>query len=592
MELILTLGLMIVGASFTALLARKLKQPMILGYVVAGALLGPSVTGLISDPEPIKLLSELGLIFLMFIIGLELDLSKLKDVGSISLLLGVLQVAVTTAIAAFAANVVGFALIPSIYLGLVIALSSTLIVVKVLVDRRELSTTHGELTLGILIVQDVLAVLGLTLLGTLKSTTPLPGGLPTLENVLSWLSISLPATGIGTLLHILLAGAAFGALAFLFFRLIVPRVSSSVHDSSELFFVATLATIFLVALLAGFFGFSLAIGAFVAGVALSSSLHSHDIIGRVKPLRDFFLVLFFVSLGLQVSFKDLLGQFWLVLFLLAGALLLKPLITFLIVRLAQYGNRTSFLTSTHLAQVGEFSLILVSAGVLNGTLPESVLTATVIATVLTMTLTAYVMKYDGKLYELARPFLQPFAFFGKRKEPLRSLPKAFAPTTIVIGVNRRTAALIESFLKQKRRVLLVDHREEPLAGFKERGVPVFCADPSSDELYEHVDCSKVELVVSVLAADEILPLGPDANEHLIKRVRERSPNALFVFSATHDENARSLYEAGATLVLVPDVLERKALEKALGEQGLEHVRELGKLYERELKRKFHYLKEE
>jgi Kef-type K+ transport system membrane component KefB len=590
-QLILTLSLMIIGASLAALVARWLKQPMILGYVLAGIILGPGVSGLISDPEPIALLSELGLIFLMFMIGLELDLSKLKDVGSISILIGALQVGITTLIGALIASLTSFTFVQGLYLGLLISFSSTLVVVKVLVDRHELSALHGELALGILVVQDILAVVALSLLGALSEAAELPGGLPTFQDALSWFGFHFPSSGLGLLLNLAVAGALFALLAFVFFRLIIPQVSKSVSSSSELFFVSTLAAVFLVALLAGFFSFSFAIGAFVAGIALSSSLHSHDIIGRVKPLRDFFLILFFVSLGLQVLFVDFLTQFWLILFLLIGSLVIKPVITFFLLRVFHYNNRTSFLTSIHLAQVGEFGLILVSAGVLSGMLPKTVLTGAVISTVLTMTLTVYVMRYDEVLYIRIRPLLAPLnRFISSRREEQRSAPARYAPNTAIFGVKKTTSTIIELLGKQKRKLLLVDANEHRLLPYKGRGIPIFCTDPLNDELYEHIDFSKTELVVSVVSNRSETLAGPDPNVYLIKKLRLANPDVVIIIAAETEDIGRRLQKAGATLVLVPSLIERKVLQNLLSHEGLDEVRALGKAYGEELQRRFMYLR--
>lgn len=590
-DLILTLGLMFIGAAGIALIAKWLKQPFILGYVLAGILLGPAVTGLISDPEPITLLSELGLIFLMFIIGLELDLSKLKDVGRVSVLIGALQVIITTLIGALASMVVGFTFIQGLYLGLLISFSSTLVVVKILVDRHELSSLHGSLTLGVLVVQDILAVIGLSLLGALQSAEPLPGGLPTLTNLLAWLGLHFPTGGFGLFLNIVVSGLLFALVAFLFFRLVIPLASKGLTSSSEIYFVSILAAVFVVAMLASFFGFSLAIGAFVAGIALSSSFHSHDIIGRVKPLRDFFLILFFVSLGLQVVFQNFVSQFFLILFILVGSMLVKPVITFFLLKLFRYNDRTSFLVSIHLAQVGEFGLILISAGVLSGALPASVLTGAVLTTIFTMTLTAYVMRYDEALYQRARPYLKPFTqLFGSREEERRSAPHAYAPDAIIFGVNTMTAGLIEQLGKQQRKLLLVDANPNLLAPYKERGIPTICTDPTNNDLYDTLDLAKTMLVITTLHNRKEMLVGPDANTFLIKKVKERNVNVVVIATAETEEWGRRLYNAGATLVLVPSVMDRKVLSHLLDEESLNNARLMGKQYEQELHKHFAYLR--
>jgi Kef-type K+ transport system membrane component KefB/Trk K+ transport system NAD-binding subunit len=590
-SLILILGLMIIGAAGAALLARWLQQPLILGYVLAGLLLGPATTGLISDPEPIALLSELGLIFLMFVIGLELDLTKLRDVGSVSVFLGFLQVAITATVSAVAAMVFGFTFVQGLYLGLLISFSSTLVVVKVLVDRHELSSLHGELTLGILVVQDILAVIGLSLLGALKASEPIAAGLPTFQGLLAAFGLGFPATGLGVLANLLVSGLLFAAIAFLFFRLIVPRASQGITSSSEIFFVSVLAAVFLVALFAGFFQFSFAVGAFVAGIALSSSLHTHDIIGRVKPLRDFFLILFFVSLGLQVLFQNFVSQFWLIIFILVGSLAVKPVITFLLLKLFRYSDRTSFMVAAHLAQVGEFGLVLVSAGVIAGNLPQSVLTGTVLTTIFTMTLTAYTMKYDESLYRWLKPYLEPFTqLFGTRDAEHHTAPHKYQPEAVIFGVNTMTAGVVEQFLLRKRKLLLVDANPNRLAPYRERSIPVVCSDATNEDLFTRMDFSKAAVVISTLHNRTETLAGPDTNTYLIKKVREASKDAVIIVTAETEEWGRRLYTAGATLVLVPSVMGRKVLSHLLSGEHFDDAITLGKEYDHELRKPFVYLR--
>jgi Kef-type K+ transport system membrane component KefB len=261
-----------------------------------------------------------------------------------------------------------------------------------LTDIHEIDSLHGELALGILVIQDVLAVIGLSLLGALGGGGEHASG--TFFSILqSIMHIHLPNTGWVNTGMLLANFALFAFLIYLFTKHAMPKVFKEAVSSSELLFVVTLAFVVLLSAIAGFFELSLAMGAFLAGIALSTATYSHDIIGRVKPLKDFFLILFFVGLGMQIGFGNFMSQFTVILFILAGALILKPVLTFFTLKLFKYNNRTSFLVSIHLAQVGEFGMVLIASGAA-AFASTPVLTGVVIVTIFTMTLTAYVIKYD------------------------------------------------------------------------------------------------------------------------------------------------------------------------------------------------------
>jgi Kef-type K+ transport system membrane component KefB len=580
-QTLINLGLMIISGAFVALVARRLQQPVLLGYVLAGLLIGPTALGLVPDANAVNFLADIGLIFLMFIIGLELDLSKLQDVGKISVVLGTIQVLVTTLVAALLALPLGFTLIQGLYLGLVISFSSTLVVVKTLTDMKEIDSLHGELALGILVIQDVLAVIGLSLLGTLGTGTSEHAGMSFFGLLQSLTGISLP--GFVTLIANL---ALFAAITYLFARYVMQRAFKEAIGSTELLFVVTLAVVFILSAVAGFFEFSVAMGAFLAGIALSTATYSHDIIGRVKPLKDFFLILFFVSLGMQIIFSHFVTQLALILYILVGALVLKPVITFFIMKLFKYNNRTAFMVSAHLAQVGEFGMVLIASGAA-AFVTNPVLTGVVIVTIFTMTLTAYVIKYDEEIYQLAKPFIAPLDhLFGTVAEEHRNVPERYQPEVVIIGVNPTTAEAIET-LSGKKRVLVIDYNPVKIVSYRERGIPTICTDAMNMDLYEEIDWSKARVVVSVVHE-------PARNLFVIKKLREVQPDQkrlAVVVTAPTDDWGRKFYRAGATLVLIPDVMGRRMLSELLSSDDLTNIRNIGRVYYEELHKNFVFIRE-
>jgi Kef-type K+ transport system membrane component KefB len=581
MELLVTLGLMIIIASAIALIAKWLNQPLLLGYVIAGVLLGPAVTGFVHDPAPLlAFMTELGLIFLMFVIGLELDLSKMKDVGKISVVIGTLQVVIITTVVMVAGKLLGLNFLQGIYIGLVISFSSTVVVVKILTEIKEIDSLHGELALGILVIQDILAVLGLSLLGTLRGGN----SISLLDVIFKFLHIALPSNGWINTGMLLANFVLFALTTFLFYKYAMPRIFKRALSNTELLFVVTLAVVLVLSAIAGLFSFSVAMGAFLAGIALSTAPYSHEILGRVKPLKDFFLLLFFVSLGMQIMFQNFVNQLSFILFILIGALVLKPLVTFFILKFFKYNNRTSFLVSIHLAQVGEFGLVLVASGISLGALPASILTGVVITTILTMVLTAYIIRYGETLYQFAKPLIAPFdLLFGTRPEDHRNVPEHYQPQVVIMGVNPTTAEAIETWHKTKK-VLVIDYNPRKILNYKERGIPTICSDALNRDLYNSIDLSKTEVLVS--AIHEM-----NSNLFIIKTVRELNKNTALVMSAATEEWGKKLYRAGATLVLMSDVMSRKMLAEVLNMRDAATIRNLGRVYYEELHKNFVFIRE-
>ena len=583
--IIVTLGLMIIIASILALIAQRLQQPLLLGYVIAGVVLGPAITGIVHDPAPLlSFIIELGLIFLLFIIGLELDLSKLQDVGKASAVIGTVQVLLVTLICALAGKVLGFTLVQGIYLGLAISFSSTIVVVKILTEIKEIDSLHGELALGILVIQDILAVISLSILGTLKN-----GGAESslLGYLLDFLHVTLPNSGwVAT--GLLLANLVlFALVTLLFYKYIMPRIFKEAMSSAELLFVTTLAVMLVLSAIAGLFAFSLAMGAFLAGIALSTAPYSYEILGRVKPLKDFFLLLFFVSLGMQLIFENFVNQLSLILFIFIGAVVIKPLVIFFICKLFKYNNRTSFFVSLHLAQVSEFSLIIIASGITQGSMPTSTLTALVIVTILTMVLTEYLIHFDQAIYRIVQPLIAPMdVIFGTRAEEHRNVPANYQPQVVIIGVNPMTAEAIET-LHGKKRILVIDYNPRKIISYKERNIPTVCTDALNPELYETIDFSKTETVVSVVHESK-------SNLFLLKSMHELSKKGhkiAVVVSAATEDNAKRLYRAGATMVLMPDVMGRRLLSEILNTDDPAMIRNIGRVYYDELHKNFVFIRE-
>ncbi|HEX3247014.1 MAG TPA: cation:proton antiporter, partial [Chloroflexota bacterium] len=346
-NILFDIGLAIVAATALAYIARYFGQPLLLGYIGAGLIIGPPGLGLIHDQETIAEIAELGLAFLMFIVGLEIDLKKLISSGRIGALVGTIQVALCAVIAFGAVFALGFSGLPALYLAIASAFSSTMIVVKLLSDKSELDTVDGRLTLGILLMQDVLAIVVLAIQPNLQDPSLLPIGFS------------------------LLKGAALLAGALLVARYILPRLFQFAAKSPEIVLISAVSWCLLIGYFAILANFSIAMGALIAGVTLSAFPYSLDVVAKIRGLRDFFVTLFFVALGMQLQVGSL--SIVLAALALSAVVMVSRFITVGPTLYGlRYGARVGTLCSIATAQTGEFALVIAALGVALGQIDASI----------------------------------------------------------------------------------------------------------------------------------------------------------------------------------------------------------------------------
>ncbi|MFN8645070.1 MAG: cation:proton antiporter, partial [Candidatus Binatia bacterium] len=371
-SILVDIGAAILAATVLAYVARALRQPLLLAYIGAGLLIGPPGLGIVQSERTIAELSELGLAFLMFIVGLEIDLKKLVSSGRVGVPVAVGQVALCALIAWLAVLGLGFSGLPALYLGVASAFSSTMIVVKLLSDKSELDTVDGRLTLGILLVQDVLAIVVLALQPNLQH--------PALAPIL----LSLVA-GLG-----LVAGALAVA------RFALPPLFRWAAKSPEIVLISAISWCLLVAYLAVLADFSIAMGALIAGVTLSALPYTLDVVAKIRGLRDFFVTLFFVALGMQLELGS--PRVLLAALVLSAVVIASRFATVTpMLMAAGYGARVGVLSAIALSQAGEFALVIVSIGLVLGQIDREVTSVMALTLVVTSTLSTYMVMSNHAL---------------------------------------------------------------------------------------------------------------------------------------------------------------------------------------------------
>jgi len=518
MTVIFEVGIMIILATVLAFFIRLFKQPLIPAYILTGILIGPLFLRLIENQHLIMSLSEIGVAFLIFTAGLEIKFRKLKEVGRAASIGGTLQILLLFAIGFLIAIGLGFLGKAPVYIGLAVAFSSTMVVVKLLADRREINSLHGRIIIGILLVQDIAAIIALTILS-------------------SDLSLVSMVVALGK------------ALMFAIFAIILSKVINPVFRKAaqmpELLLLVSISLLFLFSLGAYISGLSLIIGAFFAGVSLANSNYKTEIQGKIVPLRDFFAVIFFVALGMQLQW--ITKEFFILLFiLLCVVIILKPLIIMFLVRAFGYKKRTSFFTGNALAQTSEFSLIIVTLGFSLGHINQELFSVLVLLTILTMSFTTYGITYQKKLAEWFSWPLNILNKFQTKKENLEYLGKD-GKKIILFGCHRMGSLFLKEFEKRKKDLLVVDYNPEIIQSLMDKKYHCIYGDFMNPEVVEKAGLKQAEMIISTIADIE-------DNLYLVKRARKLNPNVLIFVVARRISEALKLYNVGADYVIIPQII--------------------------------------
>jgi len=519
-DLILQVGIIVIIAAAAAFLLRLIKQPQILAYVLVGVFIGP-ILKLVTNTEIIQSMSTIGIAFLLFIVGIEIDLKKLKDVALVSTLGGGVQIAILFISGYLIALSFGYLGLEAAYIGLMLSFSSTMIVMKLLSDKRELNTLHGRIVVGILLMEDIVAIFALSFLTSING-------------------ISLSFMGIAVLKFLTLFGVAFLASKFIF-----PAIFRFAAENQELLLISSLAVCFSFSLAFQYLGFSIAIGAFIAGITLGNLVYSYEIIGKIKSLRDFFALIFFVSLGMGISLSILKEKLLPIISLILFIIIIKPIITMTICSLFKYTKKPAFLTAASLSQVGEFSLIITAQGLVLGHVTQELFSLVVIVTVVTITLTSYLIKYDNWFYKILQKPLSIYDIFTT--EGLEFIPTETKPTIILCGHNRTGYSILRSLNHTKKKTLIVDFDPEVISKLVKRGYHCIYGDVTDEEIIERMNLKNINMFISTI------PELKD-NIYLIKKIRNVNKNAKIIVNASDIDEALKLYNQGADYVVLPHFL--------------------------------------
>jgi len=468
-------------------------------------------------------LSEIGIAFLLFIVGIELDVKRLKDVGAIASIGALMQMAIAFGLAALAFMLIGFSSIEGIYAGIIVLFSSTMVIIKLLADKSQLDTLHGRIIVATLLVQDIVAVVVLSLISNSGNLS------------------------IFTLIWSIFQALLLFVFAIFFSKVLFPQLFKFAAKSQELFFLLSISVCFSFALLFASIGFSIAIGAFIAGLMLGNLPYNVEIISKVRNLRDFFATLFFVSMGVKLSF-DALGTYtWGFIVLVIITAIIAPMITYLSTRSFGYNKKTAFLTAIALTQVSEFALIAVDQGVKAGHIGRDFLSLTILVALVTIMITSYFLKYEHRLYRFLFPFLKWFDKFFKFKKKIKHGHGKGVHEVILIGYDRIGFSIYKALKNMKKKTIIVDFNPDVIESLMKKNKPCLYGDVSDQEILDELHLDRAKTIISTI---------PDHQDTLllIKQVRRVNDNAKVIVTAYVVEEALNFYEAGADYVILPHLL--------------------------------------
>jgi Kef-type K+ transport system membrane component KefB/voltage-gated potassium channel Kch len=538
-DIFIELAKVIVLTAAVSVVMRALRQPLILGYIVTGILAGPSFLHVIHAQEAFEGFSSIGIALLLFIIGLGMNIAVMSRVGkSIFLTAGTLLVTIGS-IGFLVGNLfLGFGMREAAIVGLALFFSSTIIIVKALADKREQNRLHGQIAIGVILLDDIVATLALLFVAAGDNE-------------------SLGINELGALLGRGLLLIAFLILAS---RYIIPRLAKFIANSQENLFLFAIAWGFGVAALFQYAGFSIEVGALFAGVALAGLPYAQEIESRLKPLRDFFVVLFFISLGESLDITNLGPAVWPAVALSAVVILLKPMAVTTTLGMLGYPKRVAFKAGVHLSQVSEFSIVLIVLAAANGLVDERISSIMTIIAMITITTSTYLTKYDNELFGVFDRF-QLFAplFAGSRRKDRK--PKR-VNQLLLFGYHRGGHEFIHTFEKLKRPYLVVDYDPGVIELLQNQQIPCEYGDATDTELLEEVGVEHAKLIVSTITDSE-------TNQELVRHINFYNPDAVLVCNANSYEEALQLYELGCSYVMIPHFAGSERLSSLIHRNGID-----------------------
>ena len=529
-------------AVFSAIFS-KFKQPLVLSYILVGVFAASSgVFKELTAGDSLDFFAELGIAFALFLIGLELKFSNIRQIGRAAFAVGIGQIIFTTIVGLLILNFLGFHSIEAWILAIALTFSSTIIVVKLLEQKRDLDSLYGKITTGYLIIQDFAAVVALIVIASVGK-----------------------GEGVASFTMTAASGLFLIGLILILNRFVLQKLFDILAKNTEVLFIAAISWALIFAALSSVLGFSIEIGAFLAGLGLAALREEQQIASWVRPLRNLFVILFFLSLGLHLTFNAFLSVLGVVLIISVFVLIGNPLIMMVIMGLSGFRRRTSFHVALTSAQVSEFSLIFIVLAKRLDLVSSRVVTITTAVALITIVVSTYFMLYSSKMFRVFSPFLKIF----ERKNPVEKpvlADREFSDHVVLVGTGRLGLNILKSLRKRNTEVVVVDFNPTVVKEIEKMGVPVIYGDMSDPDIFEKALGKNTQMLISTVfdAEDTKFILSELKNTHKSIPAIVTSPTVSL---------AMDYYKEGASYVIIPRVLSSHLVEKYVIDAKYEELKD-------------------
>ncbi|MBU2577090.1 MAG: cation:proton antiporter [Nanoarchaeota archaeon] len=552
MEVFIELSIIIGITVLIAGIIRLLKQPLIIGYILAGIIVSPYFLNVVKSTETISIFAQIGVTLLLFIVGLSLSPKVIKEVGKVSLITGLGQIIFTSLFGFLISRILGFSVIVSIYIAIALTFSSTIIIMKLLSDKKDLEKLYGKISIGFLLVQDIFVIILLMVISSFSG------------------NLGIDSLSFGKILGGILLIGGFVLVSIY----VLPSLSKFFAKSQEFLFLFSIGWGLGLAALFYYMGFSMEIGALIAGISLSMSPFHYEISSKMKPLRDFFIILFFILLGSQMVFGNMgdliIPAIIFSLFILIG----NPLIVMILMGFLGYRKKVGFQAGFTVAQISEFSLILIVLGVSVGHLTGEILSLVTIVGLITISGSTYLIMYSESIY----PYFSKYLSIFERKKLIEKEKDSEDCNVVLFGYNRIGYDILHSFKKLKEDFLVIDYNPETILELSKQNIKCKYGDVDDDEFLNELNLVKTKMVVSTIPEFE-------TNLLLVDKIRQINKKAIIITTSHNIEEANELYSMGATYVIMPHFLGGSQASKMIDEYKFDVNKFL-----REKKKHIKYLK--
>jgi Kef-type K+ transport system membrane component KefB/voltage-gated potassium channel Kch len=530
------LSLIIALGAGMALIMKKIGQPLIIGHILTGILVGPAVLGVLDSPKQLTVFGDIGIALLLFIIGLGMNPREIKEVGKPSVYTAAAEIGVTSIVAWFALVALGLGKTEALLVGIGLGINSTIVALKLLGDRRELGRLWGKLTIGTSLAEDVIAAVLLLVLASAHDG--------------QWLSA-------GPFMTLAFKGILVGGLLYVFTSYVLPRLQKLIASEQELLFLFAIAWGLGWGALFAKVGFSMEIGALAAGVSLAAFPYAREVAARLRPLRDFFVIVFFISLGTELTFDNFGALILPLVFSVLIVTLIKPMAVMTTLGLFGYTKRTSFKTAVTLTQVSEFSIIFLVLAAEKNLVPQTAVVLLTFTALITIAVSTYLVTWGDKIYARIEGRLNLFEW-RKTREEVHVTPRY---ELILFGYQKGGHEFVNTFKQLNKKFVVVDYDPEVIDMLEHRGIDYLYGDATDIELLEEAGVDRAKLIVSTITDFE-------TNSILLDYIERKNPQAVFIGEAENPRKAAKLYHQGASYVILPHFIGSEKISGLVKKSGI------------------------